>query len=133
MDPRTLNQESGPGWRELIESLHEEIQAGREREAVLLRLLELDRQALLQFSTSSRPRPASARPLGELSPLHAKILALLEQHPAVLDRKGIEKAMGSSTPLAGVLDGLCRRGRLSRLGKGVYALPPGHHATSRPA
>jgi hypothetical protein len=123
MDADTLTQESGPGWRELIESLHEQIQAGREREAVLLRLLEMDRQALLHLSRTGRPRPASPGVRGEPSPLHSQIMEALASQPAGLTRVQLEDNVGSGQPLADVLQGLCRRGHLRRVGKGVYALP----------
>jgi hypothetical protein len=126
MDADTITQESGPGWRELIESLHEQIQAGREREAVLLRLLEQDRQALLQLSRTGRPRPAAVAAASRgPSALHAQILAALAAHPAGLTCAQVEAAVGTG-PLGNVLDGLARRQRISRLGKGVFALPTDH-------
>jgi hypothetical protein len=125
MHADTITQESGPGWRELIESLHEQIQAGREREAVLLRLLEQDRQALLHLSRTGRPRPAVAGPPREPSPLHSQIMEALASQPAGLTHREIQATLGTDRPLADVLRGLWRRGRLTRLGKGLYALPTG--------
>jgi hypothetical protein len=125
MDADTITQESGPGWRELVENLHDEIQVYREREAVLLRLLEQDREALVYLSKTGRPRPNAARPPGEPSPLHRQIFAVLREHPAGCTRAQIEAALETTQPLGDVLIGMCRRGHLIRLGKGLYALPPG--------
>ncbi|SRR6266498_1758160 len=123
MDADTITQETGPGWRELIEHLHEQIQAGREREAVLLRLLEMDRQALLHLSRTGRPRPAAAVAASRgPSALHAQILTALAAHPAGLTCAQVEAAVGTGQPLGNVLDGLARRKHIKRLGKGVFAL-----------
>ena len=81
MQPETINQEAGPGWRELVESLHEEIEAAHERESTLLKLLQMDREALVYLSKTGRPRPASVVPApSQSSELHKQILAVLEQH-----------------------------------------------------
>ncbi|SRR6266508_3551488 len=132
MDAHTITQETGPGWRELVENLHDEIQVYREREAVLLRLLEQDREALVHLSRTGRPRPNAARPPSEPSPLHKQILEALASQPAGLTRGEIEAVLGTDRPLADVLRGLWRRGRLARVGSGRYALP-GHHETGRRA
>jgi hypothetical protein len=132
MDAQTITQESGPGWRELVENLHDEIQAYRDREAVLLRLLQMDREALVHLSRTGRPRPNAARPPSEPLPLHTQILEVLAAQPAGLTPGEIAAALGTDRPLADVLRGLFRRGRLARVGKGRYALP-GHNATGRPA
>jgi hypothetical protein len=135
MQPATITQEAGPGWRELVESLHEQLEAAREREATLLKLLQMDREALVYLSKTGRPRPPSSapRPPGQQPspPHHAQLLALLEQHPNGLSRAAIEAALGG-LKLNGVLDGLARRGRIRRLGKGVFALE-GHSETGRSA
>jgi hypothetical protein len=129
MPPETIRQETGPGWRELLESLYDQIQAGREREAVLLRLLEQDREALVYLSRTGRPRPPTStpRPLGEPLPLHKQILEAIAAQPGGMTRTQIEAAVGTQ-PLGGVLDGLCRRKRILRLGKGGFGLP-GHSET----
>jgi hypothetical protein len=132
MDPHTIHQESGPGWRELVEALHEQLEAAREREATLLKLLQMDREALVHLSRTGRPRPNAARPSSEPLPLHRQILEALASQPAGLTRAQIEAAMGTDRPLADVLRGLWRRGRLARVGQGRYALP-GHNETGPPA
>jgi hypothetical protein len=131
MQAETITQEAGPGWRELVESLHEQLEAAREREATLLKLLQMDREALVYLSKTGRPRPTAARPPGQqpAPPHQAQILALLEQHPTGLTRAAIEAALGGTLELEGILDGLARRGRIYRLGKGVFAFP-GHNETS---
>src|SRR5712691_4538733 len=129
MDAHTINQETRAGFRELIENLHEQIEADREREAVLLRLLE---QVVLHLSGTGRTRVASAqRPPGEPSPLHSPIFAVLLQHPAGCTPAQIQDALGTDRPLADLLRGLWRRGRLARVGPGRYALP-GHSETGHP-
>ena len=130
MQPETISQESCPGWRKLVEALHEQLEAAREREATLLKLLQMDREALVSLSRTGRPRPNAARPPGECSPLHAQILARLAQHPEGCTRGQVEAALESSKPLADLLRGLWRRGRLARVGKGRFALP-GHNETGR--
>ena len=89
MDADTLTQESGPGWRELIESLHEQIQAGREREAVLLRLLEMDRQAPPQVLTwdevSTITQELAADPASEGRTVK---LTLIGRPPARIETRG---------------------------------------------
>jgi hypothetical protein len=132
MDADTLTQESGPGWRELVESLHEQLEAAREREQTLLKLLQMDREALVYLSRTGRPRPAAARPPGEPSPLHSQIMEALASQPAGLTHRAIQATLGTDRPLADVLRGLWRRGRLARVGPGRYALP-GHHETGRHA
>jgi hypothetical protein len=126
MDAHTITQETGPGWRELVESLHEQLEAAREREATLLKLLQMDREALVYLSRTGRPRPNAARPPSEPSALHSQIFAVLREHPTGCTRVQVETALGTTKPLGDVLIGLCRRGRLTRLGKGRYALPPGY-------
>jgi len=135
MQAETMNQDAGPGWRELVESLHEQLEAAREREATLLKLLQMDREALVYLSRTGRPRPNTARPSGQQpAPTHhAQILALLEQHPHGLTRIAIETGLGGTLKLDGILDGLARRGKIRRLGKGVFALPSEDNETSDPA
>jgi hypothetical protein len=118
--------------RELLEHLYEERQASHKREAVLLRLLEQDCEALIALSCPGRPRLSTAQPPGEPLPLHKQFLETLASQPAGLMRAQIEIALGTTRPLGGVLDGLCRRKRLSWLGKGGLALA-GHNETGRPA
>ena len=93
MNTPTINQESGPGLREIIEHLYEEIQASHEREAVLLRLLEQDCEALIYLSRTGRPRSSTARPPGEPLPLHKQFLETLASQPAGLTRAQIEAAL----------------------------------------
>jgi hypothetical protein len=133
MDAHTITQETaGPGWRELVESLHEQLEAAREREQTLLKLLQMDREALVYLSRTGRPRPNAAQPPGEPSKLHTEIFAVLRERPAGCTRAEIEAALETKRPLADVLRGLWRRGRLARVGPGRYALP-GHHETGRRA
>jgi hypothetical protein len=132
MNTPTINQESGLGLREFIEHLYEERQASHKREAVLLRLLEQDCEALISLSCTGRPRPSTARPPSEPLPLHKQFLEALASQPAGLTHAQIEGALETTQPLGGVLDGLCRRKRLSWLGKGGFALS-GHNETDRPA
>jgi hypothetical protein len=132
MQAETITQEAGPGWRELVESLHEQLEAAREREATLLKLLQMDREALVYLSRTGRPRPNAARPPGEPLPLHKQILEALASQPAGLTPGEIQAALGIDRPLADVLRGLWRRGRLARVGPGRYALPA-HNETGRPA
>jgi hypothetical protein len=122
MDVHTITQDSGPGWRELVESLHEQLEAAREREATLLKLLQMDREALVYLSRTGRPRPSAARP-PEPPQLHTDIFAVLRERPAGCTRGEIEAALGTDRPLADVLRGLWRRGRLARVGPGRYAYP----------
>src|SRR5437870_532068 len=118
MHADTITQETGPGWRELVENLHDEIQVYREREAVLLRLLEQDREALVYLSRTGRPRPNAAQPPGEASPLHSQIFAVLRERPSGCTRAEIEAALENSPPLADILRGLWRRGRPRACGEG---------------
>src|SRR6266536_1161661 len=117
MDTPTLDRETGPGWRELLEALYEELeaartreQAARERERFLERLLCEERRELQRVRGSSPPRPAA--------------VAALAAQPAGLSAGQLEAALGSTQPLGNVLDGLARRGHVRRLGKGVFAVPP---------
>jgi hypothetical protein len=126
MQPETITQETGPGWRELVENLHDEIQGYREREATLLKLLQMDREALVYLSRTGRPRPASsAQAPRQSSELHKQILEALAAQPAGFTHSEIEAALGIDRPLADVLRGLWRRGRLARVGTGRYALSTG--------
>jgi hypothetical protein len=132
MDTPTRDLETGPGWRELLEALYEELEAARtreqtarDRERFLERLLAEERRELQRWRGSSRPRPAAvaATPRGP-SALHAQILAALAAaHPGGLTRAQVEAAVGTGQALGHVLDGLARRGHVRRLGKGVFAVP----------
>jgi|GEM_PF-2347665 len=131
MDTPTRDLETGPGWRELLEALYEELeaartreQAARARERFLERLLAEERRELQRWRGVGPARPASAPPQRERSPLHAQILEVLATAPAGLTRLQVEAEVGTGQPLADVLQGLCRRGHVRRVGKGLYALPP---------
>lgn len=129
MDTRTMHPETAPGWRELLENLynqldiaHEREKTARERELFLERLLAEERRELQRLRGTIRPRrvAALATPRGR-SELHTQILAAIGKESAGLTRAQVEAAVGTS-PLDGVLGGLCRRGHLRRVGKGLYAL-----------
>ena len=121
-ETRTPDRETSPGWRELLENLYAQLEDARARELLLQRLLCEDRRELQRLRGTGRPRPAVARPPSEPSPLHTQILEALATAPEGLTRIQIEAAVGTTQPLGGVLAGLCRRKRISRLGKGVFAL-----------
>jgi hypothetical protein len=148
MDAHTGSEEMGPGWRELVEALHGQLDAARERETMLIRLLDRDREALLQLIRTtptsatnpttpaipvSPPRAGSVQPPQQPSPLHKKILALLAEHPEGCTPAQVEAAVGADRRLDEVLRGLWRRGRLARPRQGVYALPTGPQAPGVPA
>ena len=129
-ETRTLDPETGPGWRELLEALYEEIeaartreQAARDRERFLERLLCEERRELQRWRGASPPRPAAGAAASRgPSALHAQILAALAAHPAGLTCAQVEAAVGTGQPLGHVLDGLARRKHIKRLGKGVFAV-----------
>jgi hypothetical protein len=144
MDTPTRDLETGPGWRELLEALYEELeaartreQAARERERFLERLVAEAHRELQRWRgggpTPPRDRPASAPPPRERSSLHTQILEALASQPAGLTRAQVEAAVGTGRPLGHVLDGLARRGHVRRLGKGVFALPHRPPPTDTPA
>ena len=67
METPTRDPETGPGWRELIEALYEEIeaartreQAARERERFLERLVAEERRELQRGRGASPPRRDAA-------------------------------------------------------------------------
>jgi len=135
MDTPTLDVETGPGWRELLEALYEELEAARtreqtarERERFLERLLAEERRELQRWRGAG-PAP----PPRERSPLHAKILEVLATAPAGLTRPQVEAEVSTGQPLGHVLDGLARRKHITRLGKGVFALPHRPSPTDVPA
>jgi hypothetical protein len=129
-DTHTPDPETGPGWRELLEALYEELeaartreQAARERERFLERLLCEERRELQRVRGISRPHPAAVAATSRgPSALHTQILAALAAQPAGLTRTQVEAAVGTGQPLGHVLDGLARRKHIKRLGKGVFAL-----------
>ena len=58
-------------------------------------------------------------------PIGYRIFDVLRQHPTGLTRKEIEQALGTTENLGDTLVGMVRYKRLVRVGKGIYALPPG--------
>jgi hypothetical protein len=117
---------SAPDQGKMLEALQKDLAA------VCDRVTQLEQARAAPPADQAPTSRPFARPPGEPSPLHAKILEALASQPAGLTRAQIEAAVGQQ-PLDGVLNGLCRRKRISRLGKGVFALPPGHTETGRPA
>jgi hypothetical protein len=112
-----------------------------DRESRLLALLEADRRELRELRELQALRPpegprhqiaikydASPRPAAAIaasrqpSVLHARILAALAAQPAGLTCAQVETALGTGQPLGNVLDGLARRGHITRLGKGVFGV-----------
>ena len=69
------------------------------------------------------PRPTGGGPPGEPRPLHQQIREVLASQPGGLTPVQIAAVLGTDRPLRHVLRGLWRRGRLTRLGPGRYALP----------
>jgi hypothetical protein len=132
MDAHTIHQKNSPGWRALVEGLYTHIEAARERETALLRIVELDHMALARVRGNSRPSPvSSAQAPRQSTEIHKQILAVLEQHPEGCTLTQIEAALGNNR-LGDVLDGLAKRVHIVRLGQGPLDLP-GHNETSRTA
>lgn len=145
----------GPGWRELLETLHSETEALRaaltasaEREAALLALLhaarDTDRESRLldllvharqetdrlRAELQARPQPpapldAAPGPTRERSSLHTSIVEVLAAHPDGLSAGAIASAVHTSRSLSDTLQGMVRRGHVVRPRSGVYALPVG--------
>jgi hypothetical protein len=138
----------GPGWAQLLEHLHGEIEEARSLRAddaahrgklvdmLLSARQEIDRlRAELQADRAERDhlRPPHATldaapgpvPPRERSPLHTAIVQLLAHHPDGLSAGAIARAVHTSKSLGDVLAGMARRGHVERRAPGVYGLPVG--------
>jgi hypothetical protein len=62
--------------------------------------------------------------------MRARIYAVLREHPTGLDRKAIERAVGTKKNLSDTLVGLVRHKRLVRPRPGIYAISPDLDVTS---
>lgn len=137
----------GPGWRELLETLHSETEALRaaltasaereaallallhaeramDRESRLLTLLEADRAELQCLRPPSPPHPGPPIPGSrQTNEVHGRIVEALEASGNGMTAKQLEAALGTSRPLADILSHLVRKRRLVRLGQGRVGLP----------
>ena len=110
--------------------LRQALDDARAREQTHLELLRQQQQQIQRLSEGApAPTPAARRPAERLA-FRRKIFALLEPHPEGLSRDAIEQAVNSGTKhLGDTLQGMVRYKRVVRVGKGLYALPPGPDTT----
>jgi hypothetical protein len=125
-DPATLQQLITVLQREL-DAAHTREEAAREREALLLqmvqqlqqqnqRLLDMPRHGAVPASTPS-PLAAHEAPRGEM---RRRIVTLLREHPEGLTPAEIRTLLGADRSLADTCLGMLRYGLLRRVGRGKY-------------
>jgi hypothetical protein len=125
-DPVTLQQLITVLQREL-DAAHTREEAAREREALLLqmvqqlqqqnqRLLDMPRHGAVPVSTPSAPAGQEA-PRGEM---RQRIVALLREYPEGLSPVQVRELLGVDKNLADTCFAMARDGLLRRVGHGLY-------------
>lgn len=138
-DPTTLQQLLAVLQREL-DAAHAREEAAREREAVLLQMLQqlqqqnqrlLDMPRTVPPSTpdaSPRPEPRTpAAPMDTRCDMRRRIVDLLREHPEGLTPAEIRALLGVDRSLTDTCIGMLRYGLVQRVERGRYSAPAPSH------
>ena len=108
-----------------VEESRERERAAREREALLLHMLEQAQQQsqrLLDMPRGPAPGQRAQRSLLTAPDTRARILAYIQQHPGPKRPGEIAEALGLTGTLRHVMNRMVERGALKRVAPGVYVL-----------